>query len=352
MSDPPERSEAGSEVPLGSRVLGSGVRAGRRIAGAAGVNQALDVAAEEAIVRAIESPAVERALVRLAEEGRLQEFLERAVQSADVEDLVGRAIDSEAADRIWSEILASDKAQMLVERVAEAPEVRAAIAQQGFGLVTDIGRRVSRITEALDDAAERVLLGLIGRSEDDAETNQAGLVTRGVAAAIDLALIGGFLSLVFGLLASIVPVAAGSLDGLPALAVIGIGLVWFNAGGAIFVTFWALVGQTPGMRFVGIRLDVGGSEEIGPRRSIKRLFAIPLSLAPAGLGYLAIVTSSRRLAWHDRIAGTSVVYDESKAPWSAMQREWTHGDRPRGAGGAQAERSEPAEDRAERASNL
>ena len=55
------------------------------------------------------------------------------------------------------QILASDKAQMLVERIAEAPEVRAAIAQQGFGLITDIGRQVSKITEALDDVAERLV---------------------------------------------------------------------------------------------------------------------------------------------------------------------------------------------------
>lgn len=329
---PGDREPVGSagpgREPIAGRVLAPGVRAGRALAGATGVDRAVDQAAEEAIVRALESPAFERALLRLAEDGKLQGVLERAVAQVEVEELVSRAISSEAADQIWAEILASDKAQLLVERVAEAPEVRAAIAQQGFGLITDIGRRVSKITESLDDALERVLLGALGRSSQDAETNQAGLVTRGVAAVIDLALIGGFLSLVSGLLASVVPVAFGSSDGLSPIAAILLALLGFTAGGAIFVTFWSLIGQTPGMRFIGIRLDVDGSEEIGLWRAVKRLVAIPLSLLPAGLGYLAIIPSARRLAWHDRIAGTEVVYDESKAPWSALARDWTHGDGP------------------------
>ena len=77
------------------------------------------------------------------------------------------AIESEVSDRVWEEILASNKAQMLVERVAEAPEVRAAIAQQGFGLVTDIGRQVSKITEALDDAAIRAAIVEAGYEADE-----------------------------------------------------------------------------------------------------------------------------------------------------------------------------------------
>jgi uncharacterized RDD family membrane protein YckC len=327
MVDPPEGTSPRRTSPIASRVVGSGVRAGQRLAGATGVERALDVAAEEALVRALESPAIERALARLADEGRLEEVLERVVAEADAEALVSRAIDSEAADRIWTQILASEKAQMLVERVAEAPEVRAAIAQQGFGLITDIGSRVSKLTEALDDAAEDALLGLIRRSGQEAETNQVGLITRGVAAAIDLALFAGLLSLVSGLFASIVPVAFGSPDGLPAVAVAGLGVLGFLLVGLVFVTFWSLVGQTPGMRFLGIRLDVDGSDEIGLRRSVRRLLAVPVALLPLGLGFLAIIPSAQRRGWHDRIAGTDVVYDESRAPWSAMPREWTHGDR-------------------------
>ena len=72
------------------------------------------------------------------------------------------------------------------------------------------------------------------------------------------------------------------------------------------------------MRFLSIRLDAGGSREIGLGRALRRLLANPLSLLPLGLGYLAIVLSPRRRGWHDRLAGTTVVYDESDmtAPWA------------------------------------
>jgi uncharacterized RDD family membrane protein YckC len=310
-------------------VLGGAVRGARGVAGATGVDDALDAAVEESIVRAMESPAVERALIRLAEEGKLQGVLERAVASADIEDAVERAIDSDAADRIWEQLLASDKAQMLVERVAEAPEVRAAIAQQGFGLVSDIGRQVSKLTEAVDDVFEKLVLGLFGRAEQDAETHQAGLITRLTAAAIDIALLAGALVIASALLASIIPtVFGGGEDGLGPIAIILLSLIGFLIGGSVFVTFWSLIGQTPGMRFLGIRLEAEGSREIGFSRAVRRLFAIPLSVIPLAAGYIAIIFSPTRRAWHDHIAGTAVVYDESTAPWSSMPREWATGDKP------------------------
>jgi uncharacterized RDD family membrane protein YckC len=89
------------------------------------------------------------------------------------------------------------------------------------------------------------------------------------------------------------------------------------------VAFWALIGQTPGMRFLSIHLDAGGLQEIGLRRALKRIVAVPLSLLPLGLGFFAILLSPERRGWHDRIAGTVVVYDEEAklAPWSQLQRE-------------------------------
>jgi uncharacterized protein YllA (UPF0747 family) len=65
--------------------------------------------------------------------------------------------------------LASDQLQELVERIAGAPEIRAAIASQAAGLITDIGIRLTVITERIDDRLERFV-----RSRDaDSETNQA-----------------------------------------------------------------------------------------------------------------------------------------------------------------------------------
>jgi uncharacterized RDD family membrane protein YckC len=306
-----------------ARVLGAGARGAERLAGATGVDKAIEDATEEAIVRALRSPAVERAIVRvLVEENAVGRALEQALTSEEVARAVAEALDSEVADRVWEELLASPKAQMLVERIAEAPEVRAAIAQQGVGLITDVGRRLTVITEALDDAAERAVHGMLNRPGHEAETNEVGLVTRALAGIVDLALIGALLSIGSGLLASIVPAATGGSDGLSIWGVLTFGVVGFLIGGAIFVAFWALVGQTPGMRFLSIHLDAGGVQEIGLRRAIKRLLAVWLSLLPAGLGFFAILLSPERRGWHDRIAGTEVVYDEdaARAPWSELRR--------------------------------
>jgi uncharacterized RDD family membrane protein YckC len=307
-----------------ARVLGAGARGAERLAGATGVDKAIEDATEEAIVRALRSPAVERAIVRvLVEENAVERALEQALTSDEVARAIVNALDSEVADQVWEELLAGDKVQMLVERIAEAPEVRAAIAQQGVGLITDVGRRLTVLTEALDDAAERLVHGMLNKPGHEAETNQVGLVTRALAGVVDLALISALLSIGSGLLASIVPAISGGSDGLSIWGVLAFGVVGFLIGGAIFVAFWALIGQTPGMRFLSIHLDAGGSQEIGLRRALKRLVAIPLSLLPLGLGFFAILLSPERRGWHDRIAGTVVVYDEEAklAPWSQLQRE-------------------------------
>jgi uncharacterized RDD family membrane protein YckC len=317
MAEPSASGRGEGDDPLAARILGSGARGARRLAGVAGVDHAVEASIEEAIVRAVESPALERALERLAEDGRLQDALERAAARADLEEIILRAIESEQADRIWTEVLASDKAQRLVERVAEAPEVRAAIAQQGFGLIADIGRQISRLTAALDDIAYRTAARLRGRRGEEPVAGRVGLLTRGAAFTVDAVLLTLALSIASGLLASIVPVAFGEVSGLSPLTLLGVGLAGFLVSGALIAVLWALVGQTPGMRFLGIRVRAldGGGIRFG--RAVLRLLAIPISLLPAGLGVLRIVWSPTRLGLYDRIAGTEVVYDVATAPWSA-----------------------------------
>jgi len=303
-------------------MLGAGARGAERLAGATGVDRAIEDATEEAIVRALRSPAVERAIARvIVEQNAVQSAIEQALTSDEVAEAIVKGLDTKVADRVWAEVLAGPKAQMLVERIAEAPEVRAAIAQQGVGLVTDMGRRLTTITEALDDAAEKLVHRLLNRPGHEAETNQVGLVTRAAAAAIDLGLISVAFSITSGVIASIVPAATGGSDGFSIWAIFGFGAIGFLIGGLLFATFWALVGQTPGMRLLSIHLDVDGSREIGLRRAVKRLFAVPVALLPAGLGFLAILLSPERRGWHDRIAGTTVLYDEEAkmAPWSTLK---------------------------------
>ncbi len=307
MTDPPAR-----RTPA-SRLLGAAARGTEAAARATGVDAALEDALEEAIVRALRSPAVERAVVRVIQQNAVQDAVARSLTSDEVADAIIKALDTEIADKVWADILASGKAQMLVERIAEAPEVRAAITQQGAGLITDVGRRLTAITEALDDALELVVHRLLRKAGHEAETDEAGLATRALAAGVDLGLISVAYSLASGLLASVLPFAFGQEGKLSLAAAVTVGTLGFLLGGGILVAFWALVGQTPGMRFLSIRLDHHGTREIGVRRAIRRLFGVMLSVAPAGLGFLTILVSPTRRGWHDHLAGTRVVYDRTRS---------------------------------------
>ena len=318
MQPPEERRSAPA------RLLGAGARGAERLAGATGVDKAVEDAVEEAIVRAMRSPAVQRAIERGLEDGAVQQAVERALDRAlasdEVADTVIRALDTEVADRVWAEILASPKAQMLVERIAEAPEVRAAITEQGVGMITDLGRRLTAVTERLDDALERIAHRFMRRPPVEEETTEVGLVTRIAAAAIDLGLLSAALSISSGLLASVIPFVFGDRE-LSTLGFLGFSALGILIGGSLLVAFWALVGQTPGMRLLSIHLEREGTRALGLRPALRRLVALPVSVFCFGLGVLAILVSPTRRGWHDRFAGTKVVYDQDKheAPWSRLE---------------------------------
>jgi uncharacterized RDD family membrane protein YckC len=287
-----------------------------RLAGATGLERAIAGVVEETIVRTVESDAVIQAIERIIQDGRLQAAVERAIEGDKLEEAIRRAIDSQVADRVWEDILASDKAQMLVERIAEAPEVRVALATQGFGLITDIGRQIGRVTMRLDDVFERVARSLTRKAPRVERSNRAGLVTRSTAAAVD----GGLLFGAFALVTSVITTLASvnDISSLPTLAIAAVALVSAGVAATYFGGFWALEGQTPGMRFLGLRLEWNGNPRIGLRRANRRLIGVLLAVLPAGLGIAWILVSDRRRGLHDGMADTDVVRDaeHSLAPWA------------------------------------
>ena len=210
------------------------------MAEATGIDRAVEAATEEAIVRAVESPAVERALVRVLQGPAVEEAMKGALDSPAVERALVDALDSELVDTVWQRLLASDEAQELVERIAEAPEIRAAVAAQSMGLVEDIARQIRRMARRLDDAVERVARRLVRRERRTETTDRAGLVTRGVALGLDVGVLNVFffaVSVVVALIASVVLPGDATA---PAL-VVGLG-AWLIAGSAYLTFFWALAG--------------------------------------------------------------------------------------------------------------
>jgi len=71
--------------------------------------------------------------------------------------------------------------------------------------------------------------------------------------------------------------------------------------------FWVLAGQTPGKRVMGIRLVRTDGSRVTWGNAIRREIGYWLSYI-LFLGYLWILVDNRRQGWHDKLAGTLVVY--------------------------------------------
>jgi uncharacterized RDD family membrane protein YckC len=308
-------------APIPARLLGVGVRGARTVTKATGIDRAVETAAEEAIVAAVESQAVERAMARVLEGPVVKEAVEGALESDAVKKALLEAMDSELVDEVWKRLLASDQAQQLVERIAEAPEVRAAISAQGMGLVEDVGRTIGKTARRLDDRFERIVRRLFFRQQRLLATDRAGAVSRGLAMVVD----GVFVNLAFTAFVALVTLVGnafgGNGEGGGSIAIAVGSTAWLSFGALYLLGFWSLAGQTPGMRFLGVRLD---EERLPLRRSLRRLVGLGLSVLTFGIGFLGIVFRERRRAWEDRFSATEVLYDDRRpepAPWSEKAPE-------------------------------
>ena len=308
---PPRRPRSG-DTPLLGRLVGAGTRGAGRVAEATGLEAALEEAASAAVLRALESPAAERAIAR-------------ALESEAVERSLNQVIDSQMIDRVWERLLASDEAQKLVERVAQAPEVRQAIAMQGAGLIDDIGAQVARIVRHLDGVFERVVRAIVRRPRTGPAPTQAGLASRGLALLID----GGILNLLLLGLSALVGFIINNVFDIDTSFGVGTLIAgtafWILGSATYLLSFWSLSGETPGMRFLDIRIEGPDGRHLGLRRAWRRLAGNVISIIPLGLGLLAAGWDDRRRTWADRWAQTEVVYLEPRreTDWSGQRERAT-----------------------------
>ena len=134
----------------------------------------------------------------------------------------------------------------------------------------------------------------------------AGIATRAIALAVDMAIIH---VLVFS--GGAVLALAGSLVGdlrLDTLARILVAAAWAAAIVGYFVTFWSTVGQTPGMRVMEVRVTDAGGELPSVGRSLVRIVGLALAIIPLFAGFLTVLVDDRRRGLHDLLAGTVVVH--------------------------------------------
>jgi len=309
---------AEESTPLAARLLGAGARGAGAVGRATGIDKAVEIATEEAIVSAVESEAVERAIARVLQGRVVEEAVQGALDSDAVKKAIVETLDSELVDEVWRRLLAGPQVQQLVERIAEAPEVRGAIAAQSVGLLGDIGRQIAKLARDLDNAVERVLRKIFFRRRRPLPTNRAGAVTRGLAFVIDAVIINLFFTVIAGAATLLATFFGGSGDGVPKGAIAVGSFTWLVVVGVYLCGFWSLAGQTPGMRFLGIRLD---QRRLSLGHAFRRLIGIGLSFITFGIGFLGIVFGESRRSWADRMGHTEVIYEERRpapAPWSTL----------------------------------
>jgi len=138
----------------------------------------------------------------------------------------------------------------------------------------------------------------------------AGFLTRSVSFLIDLVVVG---FLVGGMVW-----VAGTLDraferlidpriSLQAIALVAAPLVALG----YYVLLWTLAGRTIGKWLMGLRVVSNTGSTPNFTQSVIRVFGYLLSALLLYLGYLWVLVDRRRMAWHDHLARTHVVYDRS-----------------------------------------
>jgi uncharacterized RDD family membrane protein YckC len=136
----------------------------------------------------------------------------------------------------------------------------------------------------------------------------AGLATRVLAAVIDVLLIQG-VAWTIGAVAAVTASLFDPSDSLVTVLIAAGAVVAALWSAGYFVFFWTTTGQTPGDRVMQIRVqDAGDGQPLHFGRAVLRLLGAVLSALLLFVGYLMILVDRRRLALHDRMVGSVVVY--------------------------------------------
>lgn len=103
-------------------------------------------------------------------------------------------------------------------------------------------------------------------------------------------------------------------------------VVW----GIVYFSYsWAVSGKSIGMALFGLRVVTAEGAPISARQAVARTFALPLSFALGGLGFLGIVFQRERRALHDLMVGTAVVYGwdarAARLRWISHKAPTPHG---------------------------
>jgi uncharacterized RDD family membrane protein YckC len=148
-------------------------------------------------------------------------------------------------------------------------------------------------------------------SEDSLKGNYAGFVSRLIAFSIDVIIVVFTLMFMGWLINAVLGIfnidEFSSTSMVNKLLVSGAISLLYSA--AYFLFFWTIIGQTPGKILMGLRIvTTDGQTTLSFTRSVRRLLGYIVSILSLWIGFLWILVDNRRQGWHDKIAGTIVIY--------------------------------------------
>jgi uncharacterized RDD family membrane protein YckC len=257
------------------------------------------------IDRALAGPLPEEVARSIVRHRVIDRVVAELASSGELDRLLSAALASPKALELTDRVLASDATRHALREVAASPEVRDAIFRQTTGLFEDVLGIVRSSAVRLDDSVERP----VRRGERPERTVCAGIVTRALALAVDMAATIG----IHLLLVAVVALVASLVGGLHPQWLVGmlIGLAWILIAGGYFVLFWSTTGQTPGMRLFRLRVHSRGAvPSVG--RSIVRMVGLVLAIVPFFLGFVPVLFDERRRGLPDFLAGTVVEYEDEQ----------------------------------------
>lgn len=140
-----------------------------------------------------------------------------------------------------------------------------------------------------------------------------GFGRRLIAAVIDAAIVL-VLSLILGAIASfVILVIAGIVipeQNVPTDFLVALCVAIFSVG--YYVRSWSKTGQTAGKALLGIKVIGTDGKPLSGVKAFLRYIGYIVSGVVISLGFLWITFDRKRQGWHDKIAGTYVVFAEQK----------------------------------------
>jgi uncharacterized RDD family membrane protein YckC len=229
------------------------------------------------------------------------------------EELAHILVERKVLERVATTMAAEIEIDQIVDQLLARPEVQAALmtavgSEATHALIKEaLQQQSSSAASDLAQALRRQAVALDARVEvrsPPAPPQFGGVATRGIALVTDAALVG-VIGVSISAMATLVASLVGSLR--PAWLV---GLIlasgWSVLSIVYFAGFWSLVGQTPGMRLMRVRVRGPRGEPVSFARSVVRVVGLALAIIPCFAGFIPALFDGRRRALPDLIAGTTV----------------------------------------------